>query len=693
MMMSEGIVLGHFISSQGIQVDPSKIQVIKNLPTPKTQTDIRSFLGHAGYYRRFIKNFSKIASPLFVLLMKNAEFKWTNQCEEAFRTLKHKVSTAPILRGPDWTLPFHISSDASDTAIGAVLGQEEDHLPYAIYFISKNMSPVELNYTVTEKEFLAVIYAINKFRHYITSYSTFVHTDHLAIKYLMNKPITNARVTRWLLLLQEFDITIVDRPGKENVVADFLSRLTVNDDNPVDDSFPDEYLFAVSAHSPWYADIANYLVAGKLPSHLSYREKKRIVHQSARYSWIGGYLFNTEPDQEIRRCVREDEVYDILKACHDDPCGGHFADKRTAYKILRMGYYWPSIFKDAKKYVKACDSCQRVGQPNHRDEIPLNPQVVLEPFDRWALDFIGPINPPSNQKVYILVCTDYMTKWVEAKALHRATEEAVIKFLFTDIFTRFGMPRELVTDGGPPFSSHGFKATLQKYHIQQRMTTPYHPQANGQVESTNKVIEAILTKTVKENRKDWSNRLLEALWAYRTTWRNTTKFSPYELVYGKIVVFPVEFEIKTLRTALSANLDLTDAQTARLQQLNELEEKRLDAIQQTTVIQQQRSQWHDKNIKNKQFQKGNWTLLYDSQFKEFQGKLRTRWLGPYEVDTIFPNGTVRLLTIDDSRTPLLVNGHRLRLYQKPISREDFKATCMVDAHFLFMEGVSTPTNN
>jgi hypothetical protein len=479
MMMSEGVVLGHFISSQGIQVDPSKIQVIKNLPTPKTQTEVRSFLGHVGYYRRFIKNFSKIASPLFVLMMKNVEFKWTKFCQEAFSTLKHQLSTAPILRGPDWTLPFHISSDASDTAIGAVLGQEEDHLPYAIYFISKNMSPAELNYTVTEKEFLAVIYAINKFRHYITGYSTFFHTDHSVIKYLMNKPITNARVTRWLLLLQEFDITIVDRPGKENVVADFLSRLTLNDDNLVDDSFPDEYLFAVSAHSPWYADIANYLVAGKFPSHLSYRKKKSIVHQSARYSWISGYLFHTGADQEIRRCVREDEVYDILKACHDDPCGGHFADKRTTYKILRMGYYWPSLFKDARKYVKACDSCQRVGQPNHRDEMPLNPQLVLEPFERWALDFIGPINPPSNQKVYILVCTDYMTKWVEAKALHRATEEAVIKFLFTDIFTRFGMPRELVTDGGPPFSSHGFKATLQKYHIQQRMTTSYHPQANG----------------------------------------------------------------------------------------------------------------------------------------------------------------------------------------------------------------------
>jgi transposase InsO family protein len=163
-----------------------------------------------------------------------------------------------------------------------------------------------------------------------------------------------------------------------------------------------------------------------------------------------------------------------------------------------------------------------MGQPNHRDEMPLNPQIVLEPFERWALDFVGPINPPSNQKVYIVVCTDYMTKWVEAKALHRATEEAILDFLFENIFIRFGVPRELVTNGGPPFTSHGFKATLQKYHIQHRMTTAYHPQENGQVESTNKVIESILTKTVKENRKDWSHRLPEALWAYITTWRNTT---------------------------------------------------------------------------------------------------------------------------------------------------------------------------
>ena len=184
------------------------------------------------------------------------------------------MSSTPVLRGPNWSLPFHIQTDASDTALGGVLGQKENQSYYAIYFISKNLTPAELNYTVTEKEFLAVVHAINKFRHYITGYDVFVHTDHSAINFLMNKPITSGRITRWLILLQELNITIVDKPRKENLVADFLSRLTHADDNvPVDDTFPDEHLFVVSIKTPWFADIANYLVTGKLPAHLSSYEK------------------------------------------------------------------------------------------------------------------------------------------------------------------------------------------------------------------------------------------------------------------------------------------------------------------------------------------------------------------------------------------------------------------------------------
>jgi len=163
--------------------------------------------------------------------------------------------------------------------------------------------------------------------------------------------------------------------------------------------------------NPSYADLANYLSAGKVPPSLSSKEKKRLIKQSARYSWVNGDLFYTGYDMIIRRCIREDEIIDILTSCHDQPFGGHFVAKRTTHKILSLGYYWPSIFKDSKKYVRSCDNFQRMGRPTTSDEMQLQPQVHLEPFEKWALDFLGPINPPSKGKKYILVCTNYVTKW------------------------------------------------------------------------------------------------------------------------------------------------------------------------------------------------------------------------------------------------------------------------------------------
>eukprot|EP00253_Pinus_taeda_P027746 PITA_27746 len=218
-------------------------------------------------------------------------------------------------------------------------------------------------------------------------------------------------------------------------------------------------------------------------------------------------------------------------------------------------------------------------------KLPLNPQLVIKPFEHWALDFVGPINPSSNQKTYILVEIEYVTKWVEAEALPRATEDFVIHFLF-QIFVQYGLPRDIITDRGPQFAGNKMPATLKNYHIQHKSTIPYHPQENGQVESTNKVIEAILTKTIASHRRDWAKILPQALCAYQTTWRNTTDYSPYQLVFGKEPIFPLELEIQILRTTQEVSLDLNEAQTNRLQQINELDEIRLLALQCTALIQQ-----------------------------------------------------------------------------------------------------------
>eukprot|EP00253_Pinus_taeda_P023418 PITA_23418 len=306
---------------------------------------------------------------------------------------------------------------------------------------------------------------------------------------------------------QQFNLTIVDKPGKENVVVDFLSRidLPVGEEGMVDDQMPDEHLFSISILSPWFADIANYLVSAQFLPHFSSKEKSNIVRKSAPFTWIGGNLFKLGPDQIFRRCVREGEVFDILLTCHDGPYGGHFAANKTAFKILQAGYYWPTLHQYVRRYISQCDRCRRMGRPTPRDEMPLQPQVTFEPFEKWGMDFVGLVNPPSKKKYYIIVCIDYVTKWAETKAIKVATEEKLAEFLRGNILYKFGYPRELVTDQGSQFTSNMIEDLLTHHKIKHKTSTPYHLQANGQVEVTNRALEGILTKVVSSSRKDWTD--------------------------------------------------------------------------------------------------------------------------------------------------------------------------------------------
>ena len=335
-MVNQGIVLGHIISRRGIEVDKAKIDIISKLPPPTNVKTIRQFLGHAGFYQRFIKDFSKIAKPLYKLLEKDAQFVWEEDCQKSFEELKFHLTTAPIVQAPNWWLPFEVMCDASDLAIGAVLGQREDGKPHVVYYASKTLNEAQRNYTTIEKELLAVVYALDKFRAYLVGVDIVIFADHSALKYLLTKQNAKARLIRWVLLLQEFNLQIKDKKGVENVVADHLSRLTIAHDThsaPINDEFPEESLMQLEK-APWYAHIANFLTTGEIPVEWKGQDRKYFFAKIHSYYWEEPFLFKYCADQIIRKCVPEEEQQGILNHCHESACGGHFASQKTAMKVL-----------------------------------------------------------------------------------------------------------------------------------------------------------------------------------------------------------------------------------------------------------------------------------------------------------------------------------------------------------------------
>nr|GEU80110.1 reverse transcriptase domain-containing protein [Tanacetum cinerariifolium] len=358
------------------------------------------------------------------------------------------------------------------------------------------------------------------------------------------------------------------------------------------------------------------------------------------------------------RCVHSQEAIDILKACHNGPTGGHHGPNYTAKKVFDSDFYWPTIYRDAHDLVKFFEACQRQGKISQQDEMPQNSFQVCKIFNVWGIDFMRPF-PSSRGNKYILVAVNYLSKWVEAKALPTNDARVVCKFL-KFLFVRFGTPRAIISDRGTHFCNDQFTKVMLKYGVTLCLATTYDPQTSRHVEVSNRGLKRIMERTVGENRASWSDKLDDALWAFHTAFKTPIRCTPYKLVYGKACHLPIELEHKAYWALKHVNFDFQTAGDHRKVQLNEFNKLCDQAYENSLMYKEKTKRLHDSKIKDRVFNVGDRVLFFNSRLKIFLGKLKTRWSRPFTITHVFPYGTVELSQTDGQN--FKVNSHRLKHY-------------------------------
>lgn len=538
--------LGFLLDGEGLRTDPEKVSAMLNYPRPQTVTELKRFVGLVGWYRRFIPFYSNLTAPMTGLIKgkrKSQKIEWTDSAEDSFRRIKEALVSAPILVSPDFRKQFTIQCDASDIGVGCVLTQEgESGQEVVIAFASRTLTSAERKYTVTEKELAAILFGTEKFRCYVEGTRFRVITDHYSLLWLNRLKDPSGRLARWAVKLQQFDMMIEHRKGALNIVPDALSRAPLEVCVVLVDR-------ADAETDKWY----NKMLDNVLQSPEKYSEWK--VDAGLLYKRIASnYGIHTNlPEWKI--VVPKGRRLTIFKDCHDNPQAAHLGTFKTVQRIKEL-YYWPKLAQDVRKYVRHCNICSAQKTSTFaRPGLMGQPKKVNFPWQYVSVDLLGPLPRSKNGYAYLLMVSDYFSKYCLFHPLKKATAPLIEKFLEEQVFLVYGAPQILACDNGVQFTGNIFKRLAAQYDVKIFYNARYHPQVNA-VERVNRVVEAAIRSYLKEtDHCCWDQEIHKIGFALRTAVHEATGFSPSMLNFGRYVPSRGSFYGKIDATK---DLDLTN---------------------------------------------------------------------------------------------------------------------------------------